>query len=135
MPGPVSRPSAVSGFLVGLVIAFAFALVFRLVPASWFEDLGPRVVVYVLMAVTAPLVVLPLRALAARTGLEPEAFVWAALGGALVFDGTVLGFAPALYGQTGTALTIVATSLLLAFGCQVLTQLLAPRRPAAADPA
>ena len=47
------------GLVLGVTVvmlAFAFALVFRLVPPSWLEDTGPRVVLYVLMAVTAPVV-------------------------------------------------------------------------------
>jgi hypothetical protein len=40
--------------------------------------------------------------------------LWACCG-ALAFDGLVLGFWPALYGQEGAALTAVATLLLWAF--------------------
>ena len=131
MTGTVPPRSTAAGFALGLAIAFVFALVFRVVPPSWLQDVAPRTGLYVLMAVTAPMVVLPLRSLAPRLALEPEAFVWAALGGALVFDGTVLGFAPGLYGQTGSALTYVGTVLLFAFGTQVMTQLVVPRRPGA----
>jgi hypothetical protein len=127
-----ARTAAALGFVLGLGIAFAFALVFRLVPPSWLEDTGPRVVLYVLMVVTAPVVVLPLRTVASRARLDATTFVWAALGGALLFDGTALGFASSLYGQTGLALTYVGTVLLFAFGCQVLTQLLVPSRSAVA---
>lgn len=125
---PTERRTLVPALLLGGAIALAFALVTRLVPESVLVDTGPRVALYAVLALSAPLIVLPLRALAERLAVDPRSFVWAAIGGALLFDGTALGFAPDLYGQTGDATARVAAALLWAFGWQAVTQLFVERR-------
>jgi hypothetical protein len=116
------------GSVVGLVIAFTIALVISLVPSWVLTETGSRIVVYVLLAVTAPAFVLPLWALAPRAAMDPRRLTWAAIGGALLFDGAALGFLPGLYGQTGDAWAYTAAGLLWAFGWLVVTELLVEHR-------
>jgi drug/metabolite transporter (DMT)-like permease len=111
------------GFVLGLLIAVGFALVIRLVPESWLTDTGPRIAVYVVLALSAPTIVLPLWLLARRITVDPRGLTWAAIGGSLVFDGLALGFFPDLYGQTGDAWAHTAAGLLWAFGWIVVTEL------------
>jgi hypothetical protein len=111
------------GLVLGLLIAFGFALIIRLVPESWLTDLGPRVVVYVILALSAPTIVLPLWVLARRITADPRRLSWAAISGSLLFDGAALGFAPDLYGQTGDAWAYTAAGLLWAFGWIAVTEL------------
>jgi hypothetical protein len=116
------------GFVLGLLIALGFALVIRLVPESWLVDAGPRVALYVVLALSAPTIVLPLWLLARRIAVDPRGLTWAAIGGSLVFDGLALGFFPGLYGQTGDAWAHTAAGLLWAFGWIVVTELAVERR-------
>jgi len=115
------------GLVLGLLIAFGFALVIRLVPAWVLIETGPRVAAYVVLALSAPSIVLPLGALAPRIGVDPRRFTWAAISGSLLFDGTALGFVPDLYGQTGDAWAYTAAALLWAFGWIAVTELLVER--------
>lgn len=109
--------------VLGLLIAFGFALIIRLVPESWLTDLGPRIVVYVILALSAPTIVLPLWVLARRITADPRQFSWAAISGSLLFDGAALGFAPDLYGQTGDAWAYTAAGPLWAFGWIAITEM------------
>lgn len=115
------------GLLLGLLIAFGFALVISLVPSWVLTETGPRVVLLALVALSSPVIVLPLRSLAQRTSLDPRQLTWAAIGGSLLFDGTALTFVPGLYGQTGDAWAYTAAMLLWAFGWLVVTELLVER--------
>lgn len=116
------------GLVLGLLIALGFALVIRLVPESVLTDTGPRVAVYVVLALSAPTIVLPLRILARRLQAEPRRLVWATVGGSLLFDGAALGFVPDLYGQTGDAWAYTAAALLWAFAWIAITELVVEHR-------
>jgi hypothetical protein len=116
------------GFIVGALIALGFALMIRWLPSSLFEELGPRIIMYVAFAASAPALIIPLRLLAPRWQLDPEALAWSAIGGALLFDGFALGFFPGLYGQSSAAQPYLASALLWAFGWNVVTALAARRR-------
>lgn len=116
------------GLILGVAIAFGFALVISLIPGWVFVEVGPRVVLYLLVALSSPLLILPIWMLGARSGLQPRTLAWASLGGAMLFDGTALAFVPGLYGQTGDAWALTGTMLLWAFGWLVVTELLVERR-------
>jgi hypothetical protein len=116
------------GLVLGLLIAFGFALIIRLVPESVLTDAGPRVVVYLVLALSAPTIVLPLWVLARRISADPRQLSWAAISGSLLFDGLALGFFPDLYGQTGDAWAYTAAGLLWAFGWIALTELIVEHR-------
>lgn len=116
------------GLILGVAIAFGFALVISLIPGWVFVEVGPRVVLYLLVALSSPLLILPIWMLGARSGLAPRTLAWASLGGAMLFDGTALAFVPGLYGQTGDAWALTGTMLLWAFGWLVVTELLVERR-------
>lgn len=128
----VDRPAFTTlgiGLVAGALIAFGFALIIQLLPGSVFTDTGPRVVIFILGAVTSPTIVLPLWVVARRIAVDPRFFAWSAISGALLFDGTAIGFVPDLYGQTGDALTFVAAALLWTFGCNAVTELVVEKRP------
>lgn len=126
------RNDAVSGLILGIAIAFVFALVFRIIPADWLVEPAPRALLYAAQ-VPAALIFIPIaRLVAGWRGAGPrELLLWACVG-ALAFDGLVIGFWPGLYGQEGLALTVVATLLLWAFAWILAAALLfAPREHAA----
>lgn len=125
-PSPL-RPLGI-GLVLGVLIAVGFALVIRLVPESLLVDTGPRVAVYVVLALSAPTIVLPLWALARRISVEPRSFAWATISGSLLFDGLALGFFPDIYGQTGDAWAHTAAALLWAFAWIALTELAVEHR-------
>jgi hypothetical protein len=126
---PVGADRAIGlGLVLGAGIAFAFALVISLFPAWVFTDVGPRVVLYLLVALSSPLLVLPLWSVGPRLGLDARTLAWATLGGAMLFDGTALAFVPGLYGQTGDAWAYTGAMLLWAFGWLVVTELIVERR-------
>jgi len=118
------RDGLVSGFMLGVAIAFAFAVVIRFIPAEWFVHPLSRTVLYAAQVPSA-LVFIPIGVAVARArGESPrQVLLWACVG-ALAFDGLVLGFWPALYGQEGVALAVVATLLLWAFAWIVAAVLL-----------
>ena len=121
----------VSGLILGFVIAFVFAVVIRFIPAEWFVNTTYRAILYTLQ-VPAGIAFIPVAiAVAGFRGESPrQVLLWACCG-ALAFDGLVLGFWPALYGQEGAALTAVATLLLWAFAWIVIAALLfAPTKAA-----
>jgi hypothetical protein len=124
-----NRDGLASGLLMGVSIAFFFAIVIRFIPAAWFLDPVARAALYAAQVPTA-LVFVPIAVRVARFRVESprQVLLWACCG-SLAFDGLVLGFWPALYGQMGEARTAVATLLLWAFAWIVAAALLvAPQR-------
>jgi hypothetical protein len=119
------RDGVVSGLVLGLAVAFTFALVIRYVPASWLLDPLPRALLYAVQ-VPAGLLFVPIATGVARARAESprQVLLWACCG-ALAFDGLVLGFWPSLYGHAGAAHAMVATLLLWAFAWIVAAALLA----------
>jgi hypothetical protein len=122
---PANRDGLVPGVVLGLVVAFVFAMVIRYVPASWLLDPFSRAILYALQ-VPAGLLFVPIASAVARAGNNSprQVLLWACCG-ALAFDGLVLGFWPSLYGHVGAAQTVVATLLLWAFAWIVAAALLA----------
>jgi hypothetical protein len=129
---PTTRDGLVSGVVLGLVVAFVFALVIRYVPADWLLDPLPRAILYAVQ-VPAGLLFVPIASAVARTRAESprQVLLWACCG-ALAFDGLVLGFWPSLYGHEGAAQAMVATLLLWAFAWIVAAAMLATSNRAAA---
>jgi hypothetical protein len=87
------------------------------------------VVLCAFCAAAAPPTVWFLQWIARVRGLDQHAvFAWGAAG-AMLFDGLAIGFAPALYGQTGQALAWVASALIFAFASLlVVGQIMLGRR-------
>ena len=118
------RKGLVSGFILGVLIAFIFAVVIRFIPADWLLNPVTRAWLYAAQ-VPAGLLFIPVAMAVARArGERPRQVLLWACSGALAFDGLVLGFWPALYGHEGLALTLVATLLLWAFAWIVAAALL-----------
>ena len=106
---------AVTGLVVGALVALGFAIVIRLLPEWLFLQTHWRIGVYALCAAAAPPTVWFLQWVARVRGLDQRAvFAWAAAG-AMSFDGLAIGFIPDLYGQTGQALAWTASALIFAF--------------------
>ena len=103
------------GFAVGVVVAAVFAVIISLIPAWVFTDPVGYLVLLVVVFIAGPPTVWMLRAVAGNRGVEPVSAVVGGMTGALLFDGLALSYIPGLYGQTGEALTAVATMLLVAF--------------------
>lgn len=113
--GKRGSAAAVTGLVVGALVALGFALLIRLLPESLFLQAHWRVAVYALCAAAGPPTVLFLQWIARVRGLDQrEVFLWGAAG-AMTFDGLAIGFAPHLYGQTGQALAWTASALIFAF--------------------
>ncbi len=111
---------AVTGLVVGALVALSFAIVISLLPASLFLDAPKRVVVYLACALAAPPTVWFLQWVARIRGHDQRVlFTWAAAG-AMTFDGLAIGFVPALYGQTGQALAWVAAAPIFAFASLIV---------------
>jgi len=129
---PTTRDGLVSGVVLGLVVAFVFALAIRYVPADWLIDPLSRAILYVVQ-VPAGLLFVPIASAVARARAESprQVLLWACCG-ALAFDGLVLGFWPSLYGHEGAAQAMVATLLLWAFAWIVAAAMLATSNRAAA---
>lgn len=112
--------AALTGIVVGALVALSFAIVISVLPASLFLDAPKRVVVYLACALAAPPTVWFLQWVARIRGLDQRVvFTWAAAG-AMTFDGVAIGFVPALYGQTGQALAWVASALIFAFASLIV---------------
>jgi len=93
--------AALTGLVVGALVALGFAIIISLLPASIFLETRWRAVVYLVCALAAPPTVWFLQAIARWRHLDQrETFIWGAAG-AMTFDGTAIGFAHQLYGQTG----------------------------------
>jgi len=112
--------AAVTGLVVGALVALTFAIIISLLPASIFLETRWRAVVYLVCALAAPPTVWFLQAIARWRHLDQrETFIWGAAG-AMTFDGTAIGFAHQLYGQSGQALAWVASALIFAFASLII---------------
>ena len=118
------REGLVSGLILGVLIAFGFALLIRLIPADLLTNTLSRAVLYAIQ-VPAALIFVPVARGVARFRSESPRLVllWAAAG-SLAFDGLSLGFWPSLYGQEGVAQAVLAALLLWAFAWIVAAALL-----------
>ena len=114
---------AVPGLALGVLIAFGFAFVIRVLPEELFTETGPSAAFYALQVAAGPVFVIVLRRIARALRIDPQALLLWAVAGALAFDGLVIGFWPSLYGQTGEALTYAATTLLWAFAWILIASL------------
>lgn len=119
-----SRDGLVSGLILGVLIAFGFALFIRLIPAFMLVELVPRIILYLIQVPAALVFVLIAKGVAQIRSESPRLVLLWATAGAMTFDGFMLGFWPALYGQEGTALAIMSALLLWAFAWIVAAALL-----------
>lgn len=124
-----TQGTALTGLVVGALVALSFALLIRLVPASAFLETHWRIVVYLACAAAAVPTVWFLQWVARMRRLDQRGvFTWA-VAGAMTFDGLAIGFIPALYGHSGQALAWVASALLFAFATLIIAgQLMLGRR-------
>jgi hypothetical protein len=126
-----TRQGTAMAFLVGVGVAFVFALVISVLPAWFFLEPGWRAVAFAAGAIAAPPTVWFLQGVARVVpGGQRRVALWGAIG-AMTFDGLAIGFIPGLYGQTGDALAWAAAMLLVAFAslliaAQVMIGLVAP---------
>jgi hypothetical protein len=112
--------AAVTGFVVGLLVALGFALLIRLLPEAVFLETRWRVLAFAAYALAAPPTVWFLGWVARLSRHDERAlFTWA-VAGAMTFDGLAIGILPAPYGQTGQALAWTAAALLFAFASLVI---------------
>ena len=127
--------AALTGLAVGALVALGFAIIISLLPASIFLETRWRAVVYLVCALAAAPKVWFLQAIARWRHLDQrETFIWGAAG-AMTFDGTAIGFAHQLYGQTGQALAWVASALIFAFASLIIAgQLMLGRMEAVSSP-
>ena len=115
-----SRGTALTGLVVGALVALSFAVLIRLLPASLFLETHWRIMAYLACALAAPPTVWFLQWVARLRRLDQRAlFTWA-VAGAMTFDGLAIGFVPGLYGQTGQALAWAASALLFAFATLIV---------------
>ncbi len=127
--------AAVTGLVVGALVALGFAILISLLPAWVVLETKWRVVTYIVVALAAPPTVWFLQAVARWRHLDQrETFIWGAAG-AMTFDGLAIGFLPGLYGQTGQALAWVASALIFAFASLIVAgQLMLGRAEAVSSP-
>jgi hypothetical protein len=112
--------AAVTGLVVGALVALGFAIVISLLPDSVVLETRWRIVAYIAVALAAPPTVWFLEAIARWRHLDQrETFIWGAAG-AMTFDGLAIGFVPQLYGHTGQALAWVASALIFAFASLII---------------
>ena len=112
--------AAVTGLVVGALVALGFAIVISLLPDSVVLEMRWRIVTYIAVALAAPPTVWFLQAIARWRHLDQrETFIWGAAG-AMTFDGLAIGFIPQLYGHTGQALAWVASALIFAFASLII---------------
>lgn len=97
--------------LTGALAALAIAFVFRAIPQDFPTRLTGRIVLFLVAVATAPLFVVGIRWWARFIGSRQERSATIATIGALIFDSTVTGFAPQLYGHSGTASATVLASI------------------------
>ena len=115
-----SSGAAVTGLVVGALVALGFAIVISLLPDSVVLETRWRIVTYIAVALAAPPTVWFLQAIARWRHLDQrETFIWGAAG-AMTFDGLAIGFIPQLYGHTGQALAWVASALIFAFASLII---------------
>ena len=127
--------SAVTGLVVGALVALGFAILISLLPAWVVLETKWRVVTYIAVALAAPPTVWFLQVIARWRHLDQrETFIWGAAG-AMTFDGLAIGFLPQLYGHTGQALAWVASALIFAFASLIVAgQLMLGRAEAVSSP-
>ena len=127
--------AAVTGLVVGSLVALGFAILISLLPAWVVLETRWRVVTYIAVALAAPPTVWFLQAIARWRHLDQrETFIWGAAG-AMTFDGLAIGFVPQLYGHTGQALAWVASALIFAFASLIVAgQLMLGRAEAVSSP-
>ena len=127
--------AAVTGLVVGALVALGFAILISLLPDSVVLETRWRVVTYIAVALAAPPTVWFLQAIARWRHLDQrETFIWGAAG-AMTFDGLAIGFVPQLYGHTGQALAWVASALIFAFASLIIAgQLMLGRAEAVSSP-
>lgn len=112
--------AALTGFVVGALVALGFAVVISLLPDSLFLRTPLRVMAYIACALAAPPTVWFLQWVARLRHLDQrETFLWGAAG-AMTFDGLAIGFIPQLYGHSGQALAWVASALIFAFASLIV---------------
>ena len=112
--------AALTGVVVGALVALGFAILISLLPAWVVLETRWRVVTYIAVALAAPPTVWFLQWVARWRHLDQrETFIWGAAG-AMTFDGLAIGFLPGLYGQTGQALAWVASALIFAFASLII---------------
>jgi len=98
-------------FVTGIVLAFSVALIFRLLPDDFPTKLSGRLILFVVGLATAPVFVVIVRWWE-KVIKHPHALnATIATIGALTFDSIAHGFAPQLYGYTGSASTTVFASI------------------------
>lgn len=98
-------------FVTGIALAVSVALIFRLVPDDFPTKLSGRIILFAVALVTAPVIVLVIRWWE-KIIKRPHALnATIATVGALTFDSTAHGFAPQLYGFSGTASTSIFASI------------------------
>ncbi len=122
------RRSYPTGFVFGVVVALAFALVISLLPAALFEERGLLALALLLGALAAPPTVWLVWAVANWRRTDPTITLLAAGTGAITFDGLGIAFIPGLYGQTGQALAGVGAMLLFAFASLAVAGYVMTRR-------
>lgn len=128
-----SREGLASGLAVGVSVGFVAAVAMRFIPSPWLAEPLGRAALYV-AALPVALLFVPIATTVARRRREsPRLVLLWACSAALALDGLLLGFAPALYGHEGRALTSVATLLLWAFAWIVVAALLVARESAASE--
>lgn len=127
--------AALTGLVVGALVALGFAILISLLPAWVVLETKWRVVTYIAVALAAPPTVWFLQVIARWRHLDQrETFIWGAAG-AMTFDGLAIGFLPGLYGQTGQALAWVASALIFAFASLIVAgQLMLGRAEAVSSP-
>ena len=98
-------------FATGIVLAFSVALIFRLLPDDFPAKLSGRLILFAVGLATAPVFVVIIRWWE-KAIKHPHALnATIATIGALTFDSIAHGFAPQLYGYTGSASTTVFASI------------------------
>ena len=98
-------------FVTGIVLAFSVALIFRLLPDDLPTKLSGRLILFAVGLATAPVFIVIIRWWE-KAIKHPHALnATIATIGALTFDSIAHGFAPQLYGYTGSASTTVFASI------------------------
>jgi hypothetical protein len=98
-------------FVTGIVLAFSVALIFRLVPDDFPTKLSGRIVLFAVAIATAPIFVAAIRWWENVIKRPHTLNASIATVGALTFDSCAHGFAPQLYGFSGTASTSIFASI------------------------
>ena len=116
----------IHAFIAGILIAFSAAIMIRFFPDSWLLNSSQRVGVFAFSALCSPPIVILIRRLARTLHHPVQQFFYVANIGALLFDSTVTGFAPQIYGHTGDASRVVIAAIAFGFFSIFLTDQLFP---------